>query len=68
MFARHYHVVAPHIMCDTVCVCVCVCVCVALYELVYRDAYHIACLGVTYEDWRLLALEALEVCELYIPT
>ena len=45
------------------CVCVCVCVCV-----IYRDAYHIACLGVTYEDWRLLALEALEVCELYIPS
>ena len=27
----------------------------------HRDAYRIACLGVTEEDWRLLALEALEV-------
>ena len=26
----------------------------------WRDAYRIACLGVTEEDWRLLALEALE--------
>ena len=32
------------------------------YEcVVYRGAYGIACLGVTEEDWRLLALEALEV-------
>lgn len=27
-----------------------------------RDAYRIACLGVTEGDWRILALEALEVC------
>ena len=27
----------------------------------HRDAYRIACLGVTEEDWRLLALEAFEV-------
>ena len=27
----------------------------------FREAYRIACLGVTDEDWRILALEALEV-------
>ena len=41
--------------CNIIICCVNVCVC--------RDAYHIACLGVTAEDWRLLALEALEVCD-----
>ena len=30
-------------------------------EMNRRDAYRIACLGVTEEDWRLLALEAFEV-------
>ena len=30
----------------------------------HRDAYRIACLGVTEEDWRLLALEALEVSKI----
>ena len=28
-----------------------------------RDAYRIACLGVTVEDWRLLAMEAMEVLQ-----
>ena len=27
----------------------------------YRDAYKVACLGVTEGDWRALAMEALEV-------
>jgi len=27
----------------------------------FRDAYKVACLGVTEGDWRALALEALEV-------
>ena len=30
-------------------------------EMNRRDAYRIACLGVTEEDWRFLALEAFEV-------
>ena len=36
-----------------------------LFELVliyfFRDAYKVACLGVTEGDWRALAMEALEV-------
>jgi len=27
----------------------------------FRDAYKVACLGVTEGDWRALAMEALEV-------
>ncbi|CAI8013338.1 Intraflagellar transport protein 122 homolog, partial [Geodia barretti] len=32
----------------------------------YKDAYRIACLGVTEEDWRLLALEAFEGLDLEV--
>lgn len=36
-----------------------------MFELVliyfFRDAYKVACLGVTEGDWRALAMEALEV-------
>ena len=28
----------------------------------FREAYKIACLGVTENDWRTLALDALEAC------
>ena len=31
-----------------------------LFEI-FRDAYKVACLGVTEGDWRALAMEALEV-------
>ena len=33
-----------------------------LHCIVCRDAYNVACLGVTEEDWKILAFEALEVC------
>ena len=29
--------------------------------IVCRDAYDVACLGVTEEDWKILAFESLEV-------
>ena len=32
-----------------------------MLNFVIREAYKIACLGVTDGDWRVLALEALEV-------
>ena len=34
-----------------------------MLNLFIREAYKIACLGVTDGDWRVLALEALEVSE-----
>ena len=43
------------VTCNMYMLCECVCVC--------RDSYCIACLEVTAEDWRLLGLEALEVCD-----
>ena len=33
-------------------------------SLPHRDAYKIACLGVTEGDWRILAMEALEGMDL----
>lgn len=33
--------------------------------LYYREAYKIACLGVTESDWKLLAMDALEVLRMY---
>ena len=32
----------------------------------YNEAYKVACLGVTDGDWRALAMEAMEVCRLFI--
>ena len=38
------------------------CVCKSLFGIfIGRNAYKVACLGVTEGDWRALAMEALEV-------
>lgn len=38
-----------------------------LEQKMYSDAYKVACLGVSQDDWHTLALEALEVhtCIMY---
>ena len=36
-----------------------------LEQHMYYDAYKVACLGVSQNDWQTLALEALEVVEFF---
>ena len=45
---------------DKICFLKCQSMCKNFYMYFYRDAYKVACLGVTDGDWETLAHEALE--------